>query len=151
MKTKLLPRVTEALLCLLAAFVLFCVVTLYIPGSGWDGIIQTYCATGESIAALRVFLTAASAAALWVLAELLLVMRTVPADPFVERNANAFVRMGVAAELAGAMFAVRTALYFTPMTAVCTIVMLLAGLFALVLAGVFRRAVAFKLENDLTI
>ena len=29
--------------------------------------------------------------------------------------------------------------------------MLLAGLFALVLAGVFRRAVAFKRENDLTI
>ena len=33
MKAKLLPRITEAMLYLLAAFVLFCAVTLYIPGS----------------------------------------------------------------------------------------------------------------------
>ena len=36
MKAKLLPRITEAMLYLLAAFVLLCAVTLYIPGSGWD-------------------------------------------------------------------------------------------------------------------
>ena len=39
MKAKLLPRITEAMLYLLAAFVLLCAVTLYIPGSGWDQII----------------------------------------------------------------------------------------------------------------
>jgi len=107
MKTKLLPRITEAMLYLLAAFVLFCAVTLYIPGSGWDRIIAAYCQTDSNPVALRVFLTAAAAFALWILFELLLVMRTVLADPFVERNVRAFVRMGVAAELAGAMFAVR--------------------------------------------
>ena len=146
MKTKLLPRITEVMLYLLAAFVLFCAVTLYIPGSGWDQIISQYCEADANPVALRVFLTVAAAFALWILFELLLVMRT-----FVERNVRAFVRMGIAAEVAGAMFAVRCIAYFTPMTAVCAIVMLLAGLFALVLAGVFRRAVAFKRENDLTI
>ncbi len=151
MKTKLLPRITEVMLYLLAAFVLFCAVTLYIPGSGWDQIISEYCEADANPVALRVFLTVAAAFALWILFELLLVMRTVFSDPFVERNVRAFVRMGIAAEVAGAMFAVRCIAYFTPMTAVCAIVMLLAGLFALVLAGVFRRAVAFKRENDLTI
>ncbi len=151
MKAKLLPRITECMLYLLAAFVLYCAVTLHIPGSGWDRIIQPYCEKDANPAALRAFLTAAAALALWVLFELLLVMRTVPRDPFVERNVRAFVRMGAAAEAAGAMFAVRCAAYFTPMTAACAIVMLLAGLFALVLAGVFRRAVAYKQENDLTI
>lgn len=151
MKAKLLPRITEAMLYLLAAFVLLCAVTLYIPGSGWDQIIAAYCQTDSDPVALRVFLTAAAVFALWILFELLLVMRTVSTDPFVQRNVHAFVRMGIAAELAGAMFTVRCAAYFTPMTAVCAIVMLLAGLFALVLAGLFRRAVAFKLENDLTI
>ena len=150
MKAKLLPRITEAMLYLLAAFVLLCAVTLYIPGSGLDQIIAAYCQTDSNPVALRVFLTA-GVFALWILFELLLVMRTVSTDPFVQRNVHAFVRMGIAAELAGAMFAVRCAAYFTLMTAVCAIVMLLAGLFALVLAGVFRRAVAFKLENDLTI
>ena len=59
--------------------------------------------------------------------------------------------MAIAAELAGLMFAVRCAMFFTLMTGVCAIVMLLAGMFALVLAGVFSHAVAYKQENDLTI
>lgn len=37
------------------------------------------------------------------------------------------------------------------MTAVCALVMVLSGLFALVLAQVFHRAVLYKQENDLTI
>ena len=117
MKTKLLPRITEVMLYLLAAFVLFCAVTLYIPGSGWDRIISQYCEADANPVALRVFLTVAAAFALWILFELLLVMRTVFSDPFVERNVRAFVRMGIAAEVAGAMFAVRCMAYFTPMTA----------------------------------
>ncbi len=61
MKAKLLPRITEAMLYLLAAFVLFCAVTLYIPGSGWDQIITTYCEADADPVALRVFLTTAAA------------------------------------------------------------------------------------------
>lgn len=81
MKAKLLPRITEAMLYLLAAFVLLCAVTLYIPGSGWDQIIAAYCQTDSDPVALRVFLTAAAVFALWILFELLLVMRTVSTDP----------------------------------------------------------------------
>ena len=61
MKTKLLPRITEVMLYLLAAFVLFCAVTLYIPGSGWDQIISQYCEADANPVALRVFLTVAAA------------------------------------------------------------------------------------------
>ena len=78
-------------------------------------------------------------------------MRTVSDDPFVSRNVSAFSRMGVTAELAGILFLIKSVFDFTPMTAVCSLVMLLSGLFALVMAGVFKRAVDLKQENDLTI
>ena len=97
------------------------------------------------------FLTVAGLMACHILIELLFVMRTVGDDPFVQRNVYAFSRMGATAELAGLLFLVKSVLDFTPMTAVCALVMLLSGLFALVMADVFRRAGAFKQENDLTI
>lgn len=59
--------------------------------------------------------------------------------------------MGVAAEIAAALFVGKCVFSFTAMTAVCALVMALSGLFALTLAAVFARAVAFKQENDLTI
>lgn len=40
---------------------------------------------------------------------------------------------------------------FTIMTAVCALVMILSGLFALTLGMVFKRAVEYKRENELTI
>lgn len=97
------------------------------------------------------FLLICGAGALWILAELILVMKTLKNDPFVMRNANAFSRMAVAAELLAVLFGVKTAFFFTPMTFACCLVLLLCGLFAAVLCGVFRRAVEFKQENDLTI
>lgn len=60
-------------------------------------------------------------------------------------------RMGLAAELAGVGFTIKCFTLFTFMTAVCALVMVLSGLFALVLAQVFHRAVLYKQENDLTI
>ena len=98
-----------------------------------------------------IFLMAAGCLALWILFELMLVLRTVRGDPFVQRNVRAFFRMGLVAEGAGAMFAAECAQFFTPMLAVCAVVMVLSGLFALVLSQVFRRAVEYKQENDLTI
>lgn len=149
MSMKLLSRITEAMLMLLAAFVVFCLVLFYIPGSRWGALLSGY--WEGSVSSLKLFLTLAAAFALWILAELFFVFRTVEKDPFLERNVRAFLRMGAAAELAGLLFVGRCFLSFTPMTAVCAIVMLLAGMFALVLAGVFRRAVEYKAENDLTI
>ena len=97
------------------------------------------------------FLLVCGAGALWILAELILVMKTLKSDPFVMRNASAFSRMALAAEILAVLFGVKTAFFFTPMTCACCLVLLLCGLFAAVLSGVFRRAVEFKQENDLTI
>lgn len=150
MKKNPLALVTQALLYLLTAFVLFCLVMIFVsPGAA--EFFRTYYSAGEEMTLFYGFLVLAGLLALWVLFELIFVMRTVTGDPFVERNVKAFLRMGIAAEAAGALFLAKCFVFFTPMTAVCGIVMLLAGLFALVLAGVFRKAVAYKRENELTI
>ena len=50
-----------------------------------------------------------------------------------------------------AVTACRLFLYITPAVLVVILVFVIAGLFSRVLAGVFDRAVSYKLENDLTI
>ncbi len=150
MNKNLLAVITQALLYVLAAFVLFCIASIFTL-EYVAAYFEEFYGMGETRLLFYGFLLLAGLVALWILFELMFVMQTVSKDPFVERNVFAFVRMGAAAEVAGALFIAKCFIFFTPMTAVCAVVMLLAGLFALVLAGVFRKAVAFKRENDLTI
>ena len=57
-----------------------------------------------------------------------------------------FYSLGVAA-----VTAARILLIFTPATVIIVLVFFIAALFSFVLAGVFDKAVSYKLENDLTI
>ena len=89
-----------------------------------------------------------------VLAELILyelrnMFRTVLAnDCFVEANVK---RMGTYSFLIALVTAGRLLLYLTPAVMIVILVFVIAGLFSKVLSQVFDRAVAYKLENDLTI
>lgn len=150
MKKNILALVTQALLYVLAAFVLFCMVSIFAFQRA-AAYFEEFYGMGQTHLVFYGFLLLAGLTALWILFELMLVLQTVGADPFVERNVRAFVRMGIAALAAGALFFAKCFVFFTPMTAVCAVVMLLSGLFALVLAGVFQKAVAYKRENELTI
>ncbi len=98
-----------------------------------------------------VFLMLVGAAGLYILFELIRLFRTLGGDPFVIRNAKALKRMGVSALVVTALFIVKCLVFFTPMTLVCALIILLLGLFAFVLANLFEKAVEFKLENELTI
>lgn len=152
MNPKTLSRLTRGLLYGVFALVALLIGGLYISADLREAFLLAY-GVGNPMRAWTVmaFLTAMGAMALWILGELIGVLRSVDTDPFEERNVRAFFRMGMAAELAGVAFFIKCLFLFTFMTAVCGLVMILSGLFALVLAQVFRRAVAYKRENDLTI
>ena len=96
-------------------------------------------------------------AASGILAELILyelrrMFRTVLAnDCFVEANVKSLNRMGTYSFLIALVTAGRMVLYLTPAVMIIILVFLIAGLFSKVLSQVFDRAVAYKLENDLTI
>ena len=78
--------------------------------------------------------------------------RTVLADDcFVRSNVTSLRRMGCYSLGVAAVTAARILLVFTPATLIIVLVFFIASLFSFVLAGVFDKAVSYKLENDLTI
>ena len=94
----------------------------------------------------------AGACAVLILFELRRMMRTVVSgDCFVRRNVSSLCRMAYYAFAIAALMAVRLVILFTPGMLAIVCVFLLAGLFSLVLAQVFDRAVSYKQDNDLTI
>lgn len=97
------------------------------------------------------FLLLSGTGALLIILDLVKMLKTAEGEPFVHKNVTALRRMGFVALAESALFFIKTAVFFTPMTAVCGLVMLMCGLFSLVLADVFEKAVLYKQENDLTI
>ena len=92
-----------------------------------------------------------------ILAELILyelrrIFRTVlENDCFVRANVKSLNRMGTYSLLIALVTVGRLFLYLTPAVMIIILVFVIAGLFSKVLSQVFDRAVAYKIENDLTI
>ena len=150
MTLKSLSKITRVLLYALMVLVAALMAALFVSADVRAFMENEYGATGSTVLFYAMLLVC-GAIALWILTELTAVLKTVDSDPFVERNAAAFMRMGIAAEAAGIVFFVKCFFMFTVMTAVCALVMILSGLFALTLGIVFRKAVEYKRENELTI
>ncbi len=152
MRESLVNRLTEALLY--AVFCAGCALWLALPFF-LDPLLVLFADAFIVVESYRVFvlvfLLLVGAAGLYILFELIRLFRTLHVDPFVMRNAKALKRMGASAFVVTALFIVKCFVYFTPMTLVCALIILLLGLFAFVLAGLFEKAVEFKLENELTI
>ncbi len=72
-------------------------------------------------------------------------------DCFIRENVKSLSHMGNYSFAIAFVTAFRLPLYLTPAVLVVILVFLIAGLFSKVLSQVFDRAVAYKLENDLTI
>jgi len=72
-------------------------------------------------------------------------------DPFVTDNVVSLKRMGIYSFVIATLMGIRLFFAITMTAMVLVIVFLIAGLFSLVLAQVFDRAVLYKLENDYTI
>ncbi len=90
--------------------------------------------------------------ALIILFELRRMFATVIAnDCFKRENVTSLRRMGNCSFVIAAAWCVRIFVHPTPSVLVIIAVFVIAGLFSKVLAGVFDRAVTYKLENDLTI
>jgi len=100
---------------------------------------------------LLLFVMTVGAGAVWITAEMALMLRTLNSDPFVVRNARALYRAGSAALFISLAFFVRCLRYLSPMALAVAAMLLVLGLCALVVGALFRRAVAYKNENDLTI
>ena len=72
-------------------------------------------------------------------------------NPFIESNVKSLNRMGFLMVAVFAMFIIKIALLNTIMTMICAFAFIILAIFCFVLADVFRQAVIYKQENDLTI
>ena len=82
---------------------------------------------------------------------LLCMMGTLDRDPFVQKNVNALRRMGLVALVIALLGLCTLFLHPVPLAVIAALPVAMCGLFSLVLSRVFALAVAFKLENDLTV
>ena len=97
------------------------------------------------------FLMFAGAGGAWVLFELILMMRSIPTNPFVSRNVRALKRVGIISAVLAVAFFGKCFVYNTFLTMAGGIIFVLACLFSFTLASLFNQAVIFREENDLTI
>ena len=72
-------------------------------------------------------------------------------DCFIRENVASLNKMSIYSFFIAVITACRLFLYLTPAVLIIILVFVIAGLFSKVLAGVFDKAVTYKLENDLTI
>lgn len=72
-------------------------------------------------------------------------------DCFVRENVVCLEKMSIYSFFIAVITACRLFIYLTPAVLIIMLVFTIAGLFSKVLAGVFDKAIAYKLENDLTI
>lgn len=72
-------------------------------------------------------------------------------NPYTLENSRILQKIAVAAFIIAATFAYKCFFWFTLATVLIIIIFAILGLFCLVLADVFKQAVLYKEENDLTI
>lgn len=72
-------------------------------------------------------------------------------NPFVEKNVNYFRKMAVSCALIALIYLIKCIFIFTPATLIIAVIFIIGCLFCLTLKDLFKQAVNFKQENDLTI
>lgn len=72
-------------------------------------------------------------------------------NPFIMSNVKSLQRMSISSFIISAAYIVKIFLYNSFLTIIIAMVFIIAGLFSIILAEVFRQAVEVKEENDLTI
>jgi hypothetical protein len=89
---------------------------------------------------------------LWIVFEMNKIFKTLNRkNPFMMDNVISLRKMSLAAFLITAAYIIKIIFYNSFLTIIITMIFIIAGLFLIILAEVFKQAVEFKEENDLTI
>lgn len=126
-------------------------VCAFVPLIIYKLIPSTFIAEGIRLQ-LTVVLVLSGIAALYILWTLRGIFKTLLiTNPFTMENVDALRKMAAAAFIITALYITKCLFWFTLGTAIIIIIFAIAGLFSLVLADVFKQAVQYKEENDLTV
>ncbi|MGM9550993.1 MAG: DUF2975 domain-containing protein [Clostridia bacterium] len=100
----------------------------------------------------RVTLTLGGVCAVYILFNIKKMYKTLlEGSPFVEENVASFRHMAIAAMLSCIIFAVQSVLAFTVGSVTISLIFAIACLFCLTLKDLFKQAINYRIENELTI
>ena len=100
---------------------------------------------------VMLFLYVVGVLLLWILAEMILLLRSIPKGPFNARNVRALKRMGCIGAVISLIFFIKCFFYVTILTLFVGIIMVVCSLFAFTLASLISQAVVYKEDSELTI
>ncbi|MBQ8002239.1 MAG: DUF2975 domain-containing protein [Clostridia bacterium] len=115
-------------------------------------LIRYFSYSPQSEAVYRVTLTLAGIFAVYILFNIKKMYKTLlDGSPFVDENVASFRRMALAAAIICVIFVVQAILAFTIGSVTIALIFAIACLFCLTLKDLFKQAINYKVENDLTI
>ena len=128
--------------------ILICLALPYIVG-----ILERYYGYNSiMISIFDVVLVPSGLGALYFLWQLKIIFKTlIGGNPFVSANITCLRKMSVCCFIIAVIFLARAVFYFTFEIAAVILVFIVGGLFCLTLKDLFKQAVSFKEENDLTV
>ena len=150
----------ESLFCRILKYSLYAVFVLGVVGTVTlpfmldiyaDIILRTIALNPEYRAFILPFLMVVSIPCLWIVLEMILMMRSIPKGPFVMRNVHALYRTGILFLVLSLAFSVKCFMFLTFLTLFCTFLFIGSGLFAFTLAALIRQSIMLREENELTI
>lgn len=111
-----------------------------------------YGSISENYFFLLGFLYVTGFLALWIVNEIRKIFKILNRkNPFMMDNVKSLKNIAIASFSISAAYIIKIILYNTFFTAILAMVFIIAGFFSIILAEVFRQAIIFKEENDLTI
>lgn len=135
-----------------AVFICGIVVFVFLPYILKQFLILLSGMTGERYWFLLPFLYITGFPALIAVNEMRKIFRTLNRkNPFMMDNVKSLKRIAAASFIISASYIIKTIFFNSIMTVIIAMVFIIAGLFTIILAEVFRQAVVVKEENDLTI
>ena len=72
-------------------------------------------------------------------------------NPFIEKNVSHFRKIAVACSIIALIYAVKSILSFTLAAVIISVIFIVGTLFCLTLKDLFKQAINYKTENELTI
>ena len=152
MRESLASRILRCILYGVLALTVLMTLTLpFMLDTYFDILYDAYSIHPSYRAFIIPFLMFVGVCGIWIVLELIIMLRSIPTNPFLLRNVRALKRVGIVLAVLAVAFCGKCFVFSTFLTMVGSVSFVLACLFVFTLASLFAQAVAFREENDLTI
>lgn len=138
-------------ICVDVLFYVGIICCLLVPfSSSW--LVKYFNFVGKATTFMIIVLLLSGSASVYILYQLKVIFKTLLiGNPFISANVTCLRKISVASILISIIYVVKCFFSFTIATVVIIVIFIIASLFCLTLKDLFKQAIYFKEENDLTV